>query len=57
MASQKELMVEATKLLEQCSLESTAKIYKLNQILVGLSAAQLEYLIELATLLFGQPPK
>lgn len=57
MTTKEELMVETTKLLEQCNPESTVKIYKLNQILVGLSAAQLEYLIELATLLFSQSLK
>ena len=57
MATEKELMVEIAKLLDQCDTDSAAKIYKLNQILVSLSAAQLEYLVELATLLFGQSLK
>ena len=58
MANQKENYIKETaKLLEQCNPESAVKIYKLNQLLIGLSAAQMEYLIELATLLFGQSPK
>lgn len=57
MTAKEELMVNTTELFEQCSTESLTRIFKLNQILVGLSAAQMEYLIELATLLFGQSPK
>lgn len=57
MTTKEELMVETSKLLEQCDTESATRIFKLNQILVSLSAAQMEYLIELSTLLFGQSLK
>lgn len=42
---------------EKCDTENLARIKRLNKILVTLSAAQLEYLLELSNLLFGQPPK
>lgn len=57
MTAKEELLIETTKLLEQCNSESLKRIFNLNQILVGLSAAQMEYLIELSNLLFCQPPK
>lgn len=43
--------------LEKYNGENLKGINQLNMILVGLSAAQLEYLIELAQLLFGQSAK
>lgn len=57
MTVKENLIIETTTLLEQCSTESLTRIFNLNQVLVGLSAAQLEYLIELVNLLFCQPPK
>lgn len=48
---------EIVELLEKCSEGTTASIHQFSKILVTLSAAQMEYLIELATLLFCQPPK
>lgn len=57
MTAKEELLVETTKILEKCNAESLGKIFELNRILVGLSAAQMEYLIELSNLLFCQPPK
>lgn len=48
---------EIAGLLEECNGETVASINMFSKILVTLSAAQLEYLIELATLLFCQPPK
>lgn len=57
MAAKEELLNETVNLMEQCNVDTLTRIFKLNQILVGLSAAQLEYLLELSNLLFGQPPK
>jgi len=57
MITKKELIVETAMLLDRCDIESVERISKLNKILVGLSAAQMEYMLELATLLFCQPPK
>lgn len=57
MTAKEELLIETTKILEQCNTESLKRIFSLNHILVGLSAAQMEYLIELSNLLFCQPPK
>lgn len=48
---------EIVELLEKCNEETIISINQLNHVLVGLSAAQLEYLIELTHLLFGQTPK
>lgn len=57
MTAKEKLLAENTKLLEKCNTETIEKIFKLNTIFVGLSAAQMEYIIELSNLLFGQPPK
>lgn len=57
MAAKEKLLIENTKLLEQCSAETIERILNLNKILMGLSASQIEYLIELSNLLFCQPPK
>lgn len=48
---------EIVELLEKCNEETIISINQLTHVLVGLSAAQLEYLLELAHLLFGQAPK
>lgn len=48
---------EIVKTLENYSGENLKGINQLNMILVSLSTAQLEYLIELAQLLFGQSAK
>lgn len=48
---------EILELLEKCSMETVSGIKQLNSMLVGLSAAQLEYLIELTGLLFHKPFK
>lgn len=48
---------EIVTLLEKCNEETASSIYQLNCALVGLTAAQLVYLIELVHLLFGKPPQ
>lgn len=48
---------EMAELFEKCSVETVSSISQLNHMLVGLSAAQLEYLIELTDLLFCKPFK
>lgn len=58
MESQKDRYIgEIMSLLRKCNTDSLEKIYELNLILVSLSAAKMEYLIELSNLLFSQPPK
>lgn len=57
MAAKEDLLTENAKLLEKCSAETIERILKLNKILVGVTAAQMEYIIELSNLLFCQPPK
>lgn len=57
MTANQELLQETTKLLEQCSTENLMNVININKILVNLSASQLEYLLELSTLLFCQSPK
>lgn len=57
MTANQELLQETTKLLEQCSAENLMNVININKILVNLSASQLEYLLELSTLLFCQSPK
>lgn len=57
MTAKEKLLAENAKLLENCCTETVEKIFKLNTVFVGLSAAQMEYIIELSNLLFGQPPK
>lgn len=55
MESQRERYIEEiTELLEKCDINSLERIYELNEILVNLSAAKMEYLIELSKLLFCQ---
>lgn len=48
---------EIGDLLEKCSAENLMNVININKILVNLSAAQLEYLLELSTLLFCQSSK
>lgn len=57
MASKAELVKETSKELANCNPKTLTRINQLNKILVTLSASQLDYLIELSTLLFCQPPK
>lgn len=57
MVTKEELLIEITNVLGKCTPESLESILELNRILVGLSAAQMEYLIELSNLLFCQPLK
>ena len=45
---------EIASLLEKCSNEKLKSIGQFDALLVGLSVAKLDYLIELANLLFGQ---
>lgn len=57
MESQK-YIAEIIELLNKCKdTDLLEKIYELNLILASLSAAKLEYLIELSNLLFGQSTK
>ena len=48
---------EIIELLMNCNEETIISINHLNHILVELSAGQLEYIIELTSLLFGQSSK
>lgn len=58
MECQKERYIkEIMELLESCNVESLGRIFELNSVIIGLSAAQMEYLIELSNLLFCQSPK
>lgn len=58
MECQKEVYIkEIMELLEKCNAESLGRIFELNSILIGLTATQMEYLIELSTLLFCQSTK
>lgn len=58
MADQKERYIkEIIELLEKCNVETLEGVFEMNRILVGLTAAQMEYLIELSNLLFHKPSK
>lgn len=58
MANQKERYIEEImELLKKCNAEALERVFELNRIFVGLTAAQMEYLIELSNLLFNKPPK
>lgn len=56
MANQKERYIEEImELLEKCNGETLERVFELNRVLVGLTAAQMEYLLELSNLLFCKP--
>jgi hypothetical protein len=57
MTANQEQLQETVMLFEQCSAENLMNVININKILVNLSASQLEYLLELSTLLFCQSPK
>lgn len=57
MTANQEQLQEIVMLFEQCSAENLMNVININKILVNLSASQLEYLLELSTLLFCQSPK
>lgn len=57
MTANQEQLQEIVMLLKQCSAENLMNVININKILVNLSASQLEYLLELSTLLFCQSPK
>lgn len=57
MSANTELLHDISKLLEKCDLETLISINQISKVLVTLSAAQLEYLLELLNLLFCQPTK
>ena len=57
MTANHEQLQETVMLFEQCSAENLMNVININKILVNLSASQLEYLLELSTLLFCQSPK
>lgn len=57
MSANTELLQDISELLEKCDLETLISINQISKVLVTLSSAQLEYLLELLNLLFCQPTK
>lgn len=57
MTAKEKLLAENAELLRQCSAETVGSIVNLNKILVELSTAKMEYLVELVNLLFSQSSK
>lgn len=47
---------ELRQMFEQCNEENLERVVSINKCLINLTAAQLEYLLELSRLLFGQAP-
>lgn len=57
MAANTEMIQEISEHLEKCDFEKLTSINQLSKIMVTLSAAQLNYLLDLSNLLFCQPPQ
>lgn len=47
---------ELRQMFEQCSEENLERVVSINKCLINLTTAQLEYLLELSRMLFGQSP-
>lgn len=52
--NKEDYICEINLLLGECSTENLVNVVDINKILVTLSAAQVEYLLELSTMLFCQ---
>lgn len=52
--NKEDYICEINRLLGECSTENLINVVDINKILVTLSAAQVEYLLELSTMMFCQ---